>query len=150
MAPDDAPREWDALVARLSESAGGATADDPAGEAMWVSLAEAASAAMVSRSALRSWYRTDQVPSRMVDGPHGPQREVPLDAVLDRARISERLARRAEAAVASELGTDVAGARTALAALEAALVRAEDRAERAEAALRVALERAAAAEARLR
>ena len=39
----------------------------------------------LSRSALRAWYRNGEIPSRLVDGPQGPQRLVPLQAVLDRA-----------------------------------------------------------------
>ncbi|MDQ1402037.1 MAG: hypothetical protein QOG03_353 [Actinomycetota bacterium] len=60
----------------------------------WVTLAEAEKAASVSRSALRTWYRSGRIPSRMVDGPHGPQRVVPLDAVLAVAEDSPRIARR--------------------------------------------------------
>ena len=44
----------------------------------WVTLERAAAQTGVSRAALRSWYRTGQIPSRLVDGPHGPQRLVPL------------------------------------------------------------------------
>src|ERR1700752_4643149 len=38
----------------------------------WVTLERAAAGTGVSRAALRSWYRTGQIPSRLVDGPHGP------------------------------------------------------------------------------
>lgn len=62
----------------------------------WVSLTEAESAAGVSRSALRAWYRTGEIASRLVDGPHGPQRLVPLDAVLTRAGRSARIRARTE------------------------------------------------------
>ena len=48
-------------------------------------LAVAEAEAGVSRSALRAWYRNGEIPSRLVDGPNGPQRLVPLDAVIDRA-----------------------------------------------------------------
>jgi hypothetical protein len=61
----------------------------------WLTLAEAEKAASVSRSALRTWYRSGRIPSRMVEGPHGPQRIVPLDAVLAVAEESPRLARKA-------------------------------------------------------
>ena len=44
----------------------------------WVTLEKAAAETGVSRAALRTWYRTGQIPSRLVDGPHGPQRLVPL------------------------------------------------------------------------
>src|SRR5262245_64606959 len=48
----------------------------------------------VSRSALRAWYRNGEIPSRLADGPNGPQRLVPLDAVIDRAARSPRIQRR--------------------------------------------------------
>jgi transposase len=76
--------DWDDLLARL--------ADQPFEEG-WVTLVEAADATGVSRSTLRSWYRTSQIPSRMVAGEHGPQRLVPLDAVIDRAMRSARARR---------------------------------------------------------
>ena len=44
--------------------------------------------------ALRTWYRSGQIPSRLVDGPHGPQRLVPLAMVASRAEASPRLRRR--------------------------------------------------------
>ena len=72
------PSEWDdrldawrdelELLARLD--------DTP-----WVPLAIAEAEAGVSRSALRAWYRNGEIASRLVDGPHGPQRLVPLQAV---------------------------------------------------------------------
>jgi hypothetical protein len=62
----------------------------------WVTLEEASAATGVARSTLRSWYRAGQVPSRMVLGPHGPQRMVPLGEVLDRALRSTRLRRQIE------------------------------------------------------
>jgi hypothetical protein len=62
----------------------------------WVSLERAAADTGVSRAALRSWYRTGQIPSRLVDGPHGPQRLVPLAVVAARAEASPRLRRAAE------------------------------------------------------
>ncbi len=65
-------------------------------ETVWVPLARAEVEAGVSRSALRAWYRAGDIPSRLVDSPHGPQRIVPLDAVLERASRSPRLRRRAE------------------------------------------------------
>src|SRR5260221_12765241 len=57
----------------------------------WATLEQAAGDTGVSRAALRSWYRTGQIPSRLVDGPHGPQRLVPLDLVAARAEASPRL-----------------------------------------------------------
>src|SRR5262245_60054617 len=56
----------------------------------------------VSRSALRAWYRNGEIPSRLVDGPNGPQRLVPLDAVVARAARSPRIQRRAEREVGLE------------------------------------------------
>lgn len=68
----------------------------------WVPLAIAQAEAGVSRSALRAWYRNGEIASRLVDGPHGPQRLVPLQAVLDRAAQSARIQRRAEREVSLE------------------------------------------------
>jgi transposase-like protein len=81
--------DWDDLLAKLEQQ--------PAVQG-WVTLDEAAAASGVSRSTLRSWYRTDQIPSRMVPGLHGPRRLVPLDAVLDRTMRSSRLHRQLDAA----------------------------------------------------
>ncbi len=68
----------------------------------WVPLGEAEAETGVSRSALRSWYRNGEIPSRLVDGPNGPQRLVPLDAVIARAARSPRIQRRAEREVGLE------------------------------------------------
>jgi transposase len=62
----------------------------------WVTLERASAETGVSRAALRTWYRSDQIPSRLVPGPHGPQRLVPLVSVTDRAAASPRLRRDAE------------------------------------------------------
>jgi transposase len=62
----------------------------------WVTLERAANETGASRAVLRSWYRTGQLPSRLVDGPHGPQRLVPLALVAARAETSPRLRRTAE------------------------------------------------------
>jgi hypothetical protein len=62
----------------------------------WVTLERAAADTGASRAALRNWYRTGQIPSRLVDGPHGPQRLVPLAVVAIRAESSPRLRRTAE------------------------------------------------------
>jgi len=75
--------DWDGLLSQLGEPQ----------EEGWVTLEEASSATGVSRSTLRSWYRTGQLPSRMVAGIHGPQRLVPLEAVLDRGLRSSRVRR---------------------------------------------------------
>lgn len=71
-------------------------------ESPWVPLARAEAETGVSRSALRSWYRNGEIPSRLVDGPNGPQRLVPLDAVIERAARSPRIQRRAEREVGLE------------------------------------------------
>jgi transposase len=62
----------------------------------WVTLERAAADTSVSRAALRNWYRTGQIPSRLVDGPHGPQRLVPLAMVAERAQASPRLRKATE------------------------------------------------------
>lgn len=81
--PDDGRElDWDDLLSHLAEQ--------PQREG-WVTLDEAVGAAGVARSTLRSWYRSGQVPSRMVPGIHGPQRLVPLDSVIDRALRSSRV-----------------------------------------------------------
>jgi transposase len=68
----------------------------------WVPLADAESQAGVSRSALRAWYRQGEIASRLVDGPHGPQRLVPLEAVLERAEKSARIRKRVEREISLE------------------------------------------------
>ena len=60
-------------------------APDGDGPWTWITLAEAADEAGVSRSTLRAWYRDGQVPSQLEPGPHGPQRTVPRELVLERA-----------------------------------------------------------------
>src|SRR5260221_14795754 len=57
----------------------------------WVTLERAAADTGASRAALRSWYRTGLIPSRLVDGPHGPQRLVPAAVAAPRAEASPRL-----------------------------------------------------------
>ena len=108
--------DWDrALEAWASET-----------EGTWVTLAEAERQAGVSNSALRSWYRSGQVPSRLIDGPHGVQRLVPLEAVLERAAKSPRIQRRIAGAIGLE--AEVAVLRQQVADLEARVRRLEDRA----------------------
>ena len=77
----------------------------------WVTLERATAATGVSRPALRSWYRTGQIPSRLVDGPHGRQRLVPLTTVAERAAASPRLRRSAEKRVADAEQTEILRAR---------------------------------------
>ena len=93
------PSEWDdRLAAWRDELELLAKLDDTP----WVPLAIAEAEAGVSRSALRAWYRNGEIASRLVEGPHGPQRLVPLQAVLDRAALSARIQRRAEREVSME------------------------------------------------
>jgi transposase len=73
----------------------------------WVTLERAAGQTGASRAALRSWYRTGQIPSRLVDGPHGPQRLVPLAVVAARAEASPRLRRTAERRLADEAQIEI-------------------------------------------
>ena len=98
-------------------------AEDVDADGTWVPLAEAERRAGVSNSALRSWYRSGQVPSRLVDGPHGVQRLVPLDAVLKRAAQSPRIQRRIAGALGLE--AEVALLRQRVDELEARLRRLE-------------------------
>ena len=83
----DSGVDWDDVLDQLTNQST---------EPGWVTLDEASTAAGVARSTLRSWYRAGRIPSRMIMGPHGPQRMVPLDAVLDRALRSSRLRRQME------------------------------------------------------
>ena len=73
----------------------------------WVTLERAANQTGASRAVLRSWYRTGQIPSRLVDGPHGPQRLVPLALVAARAETSPRLRRTAERRLAEEAQLEI-------------------------------------------
>jgi len=73
----------------------------------WVTLARAAADTGASRAALRTWYRTGQIPSRLVDGPHGPQRLVPLALVAERAQASPRLRRSAERRLADQAELEI-------------------------------------------
>jgi hypothetical protein len=89
----------------------------------WVSLPEAASRTGVSRSALRTWYRSGQIRSRLIDGPHGPQRLVHVDEVAARADASPRIRAKVEGELALEaqialLRHQVAQLEIRLAALE--------------------------------
>ena len=112
--------EWDQLLELANLEAG------IEGDVTWVGLAEAEAESGVSRSALRAWYRSGEVASRVVDGAHGPQRLVPLEAVMERARQSPRIQRKAargaglEAEVA-KLRERVAELERRLAALEASI-----------------------------
>ena len=101
------PDEWDDLLAQL--------AVQPL-EDGWVTLAEASGATGVALSTLRSWYRSGQVASRMVVGVHGPQRLVPLEAVVDRALRSARGRRQLEHS--RSLEAEVAALRQRVEALE--------------------------------
>lgn len=69
----------------------------------WVSLDRASERTGVSRAALRSWYRDGRIPSRVVDGPHGPQRLVPMGAVAAKAEQSPRIRRKAQRQLDTEV-----------------------------------------------
>jgi transposase len=73
----------------------------------WVTLERAAAATGASRAALRNWYRTGQIPSRLVDGPHGPQRLVPLDLVAGRAESSPRVRNATQRRLADEAQVEI-------------------------------------------
>ena len=95
-------------------------------DSTWVTLDHAARATGASRAALRSWYRNGEIPSRLADGPHGPQRLVPLTLAAARAEASPRLrhaaARKLEAEAQVELLRDrVDRLEARLALLETAL-----------------------------
>lgn len=68
----------------------------------WVSLVEAEARTSVSRSALRTWYRSGQIRSRLIDGPHGPQRLVHVDEVAARADASPRIRAKTEREISLE------------------------------------------------
>ena len=93
------PSEWDDRLAAWRDDLELLAKID---DTPWVPLAIAEAESGVSRSALRAWYRNGEIASRLVDGPHGPQRLVPLQAVLDRAAQSARIQRRAEREVSLE------------------------------------------------
>ncbi|MCL2393666.1 MAG: helix-turn-helix domain-containing protein [Acidimicrobiaceae bacterium] len=105
--PDRLDVDWDEMLTQLARQPH---------EEGWVTLDEASEAAGVSRSTLRSWYRNGQIPSRMVAGVHGPQRLVPLEAVVDRALRSARARRQLEHARSVE--AEVAELRRRVEALE--------------------------------
>jgi len=73
----------------------------------WVTLERAATDTGASRAALRTWYRSGQIPSRLVDGPHGPQRLVPLALVAARAEASPRLRHTAQRRIADEAQLEI-------------------------------------------
>jgi len=73
----------------------------------WVTLDRAATQTGASRAALRSWYRSGQIPSRLVDGPHGPQRLVPLRLVAARAEASPRLRHAAQRQLAEQAQLEI-------------------------------------------
>src|ERR1700722_9460383 len=72
-----------------------------------VTLEEAAAERGVSRAALPTWYRAGQSPSRLVDGPHGPQRLVPLAVVAERAEASPRLRKTVERRLGDEAQLEI-------------------------------------------
>jgi predicted site-specific integrase-resolvase len=106
-AKDAAGVDWDRMLGEL--------ANQPI-EDGWVTLDEAAGATGVSRATLRSWYRSGRIPSKMVAGFHGPQRIVPLAAVLDQALGSPRSRRQLDQA--RSLRADVEELRRRVEAIE--------------------------------
>lgn len=78
---------WDVLLGELASHSM---------EEGWVTLDQAVDAAGVSRSTLRSWYRSGRIASKMVAGVHGPQRIVALSEVVDQALASPRSRRQLE------------------------------------------------------
>jgi transposase len=94
---DDRLDEWELELDLAAQLAG----------SDWVTLERAAADTGASRAALRNWYRTGQIPSRLVDGPHGPQRLVPLAVVAARAEASPRLRRTAERRLADEAQLEI-------------------------------------------
>jgi len=94
----------------------------------WVTLERAAAETGASRAALRTWYRSGQIPSRLVDGPHGPQRLVPLAMVAGRAETSPRLRRTAERRIADQAELEIL--RHRIDQLELRLAALEDRERR--------------------
>ena len=117
--------DWDSRLARWqAELELFAQLDDTP----WVPLAQAEAETGVSRSALRTWYRNGEIPSRLVDGPNGPQRLVPIDAVVERATRSPRIQRRAERELSLE--AQVALLRHRLDQLELRLAASEQRSTR--------------------
>lgn len=101
--PGSGPRsEWDDILAQLSHG--------PPDEG-WVTLAEASQATGISRSTLRSWFRSGHIPSKMMVGVHGPQRLVRLDSVVERSLASARGRRQLEHARSLEAEVEALRAR---------------------------------------
>jgi transposase len=78
---DDRLDDWDAALELTAQLEG----------SDWVTLDVAAKQTGASRAALRSWYRSGEIPSRLTEGPHGPTRLVPLAVVATRAEASPRM-----------------------------------------------------------
>jgi transposase len=89
---DDRIDDWDATL-ELSAQLEGSD---------WVTLDVAARQTGASRAALRSWYRSGEIPSRLTEGPHGPTRLVPLAVAAARAEASPRLRYTAQRRLAAE------------------------------------------------
>ncbi|HEY3924924.1 MAG TPA: hypothetical protein VGL75_10215 [Acidothermaceae bacterium] len=78
---DDRLDDWDAALELTAQLEG----------SDWVTLDVAARQTGASRAALRTWYRSGEIPSRLTEGPHGPTRLVPLAVVAARAEASPRM-----------------------------------------------------------
>lgn len=76
-------------------------------EITWATLRDAAARANVSVSALRKWYRNGTIRSEMADGPHGEQRLVALEDVIERAARFAAMRRPDDIVVDAELVDDV-------------------------------------------
>lgn len=90
--------DWDELLGRAVELEA----------ATWVTIRRAADVSGASRSTLRTWYRSGVIPSRLADGPHGPERHVPLEAVLERAAAARLRGRAADDDLLQRLADRVA------------------------------------------
>lgn len=117
MVAEEGSIDWQALAAALD-------AWDDETQDTWVTIAEAEEAAGVSRSALRAWYRAEDIPSRVVPGRHGPTRLVPLDAVIARAAESTRAGRSRRAERSPAAPADPGLAESLIRALTAEVVEA--------------------------
>jgi transposase len=73
----------------------------------WVALERRAADTDVFRAALRNWYRTGRIPSRLAADPHGPQRLVPLALAADRAEAPPRLRHIAEQRLADQAQLEI-------------------------------------------
>jgi DNA-binding transcriptional MerR regulator len=116
----------------------------------WIPLKEAAAEAGVSVSTLRNWYRKGEIDSRLDRGPHGRQRLVRKNEILDRAtaKSSRKNLDRAAAAHNGRGSPDGGDSPKRFADLVRELAEARERAERAESRAEFLTERLARLETR--